>query len=119
MEQEQLGCLQSWLKSVDAKSRYGAYHRIMTPPAISRPRNAGTNIGGTSHSRKIEFLDRHTDRLFLWQEFKLSVTDRRQRLDSDGPQQILFPPRLPERVSVGPQDTSILKAALSTISKRA
>jgi hypothetical protein len=27
----------------------------MTAPAISRPRNAGTNIGGTSHSRRLNF----------------------------------------------------------------
>ena len=50
-----IGLVAELTKIVRCKSGYGAYHRIMAAPAITRPRNAGTNIGGTSHSRRLNF----------------------------------------------------------------
>ena len=55
MGQETIGLHAELAKICRCNSGYGAYHRIMTAPAISSPRNAGTNIGGTSHSRRLNF----------------------------------------------------------------
>jgi hypothetical protein len=54
------------------------YQRIMTAPAISRPKKIGNNIGGTSHSRRLNFWILDIRPPFFGGSAKLSVTDSSQ-----------------------------------------
>jgi hypothetical protein len=69
-----------------------AYQRMMTAPAIIRPKEIDTNIGPTSHSRRSNFWMPAMRTASLWRECKLSVTGSCQALDGDERSRLSFGP---------------------------
>ena len=74
------------------KLKSSRYQRMITAPAIIRPKEIDTNIGPTSHSRRSNFWMPAMRTASLWRECKLSVTGSCQALDGDEHSRLSFGP---------------------------